>query len=100
MASAGLIGTEIGMVSTRVIFMSRARWKLPRQHPHRMLEAEPQEKAVNRPDDAHEDQPPDAEILPSMIAALLVLRQPRVARRPDDRVNLLRWRCTQRAYPS
>ena len=38
-----------------------------------MLEAEPDEERVNRQDDSDEQQPPDAEILPAVVALLLVL---------------------------
>src|SRR5437763_81895 len=62
MANSGLIGTRTGMVSMRLIFM-----RLPKNLPNgpwgcRVLKPPPEKEAVDRQDDQHEAQPPDAEI--------------------------------------
>src|SRR5436190_24074184 len=71
-ASSGLIGTRMGIVSTAVIFTAAP---LPRQHRHRVLKPEPQEETVQPQDHADKQQPPQPPILPSGIAGLLLRRQ-------------------------
>src|SRR5262249_14813139 len=54
----------------------------------RMCEATPEEETENAPDDAHEQEPPDPEILRPAVARLLLRRQQRVAPAPDDALGL------------
>src|SRR6188474_3086514 len=84
MASSGLIGTRIGMVSMRVIFMLSPQNLPDRNGRSRMLKAPPEKEAVDRQNDQHEPEPPDAKILEARIALTQLWRQARIVRAPDN----------------
>src|SRR5438876_808159 len=90
-ASAGLIGTLMGIVSMSVIFTlvvpSSPTWPAAK-HRHGMLKTEPEEPGVNRQYDPDEQAPPDPEILYAVIAAPLLFGQPGILPRPENRFNL------------
>src|SRR5581483_1984349 len=54
-----------------------------------MLDSEPEKVSIDRPHYSHEQQPPHAKVFPAAVNCLLLLRQQRIARRPDDTFRLL-----------
>src|ERR1019366_5996080 len=56
----------------------------------RVLKAEPNEEGVDRQDDAHKQQPPDAEVFQPTATPLFFGRQRGIFGRPDDAFSLLR----------
>ena len=58
----------------------------------RPQELEPEEERVDRQDAEHEDRPPDPVVPPAAVFRLQLRRELRVARAPDDAVDLLRRR--------
>src|ERR1700759_248769 len=57
-----------------------------------MPQSKPKEKCIDAKNDTHEQQPPDAPILPSMMACLFVGGKHEIGFVPDDAVSFFLWR--------